>query len=71
MSWLPFIVFGFLAFLALAIYNKLVKLRMAAQAAWVDVHVQLERRHIPPHLDPMRCVADADGRRHLTWRGIA
>ncbi len=45
MTWLPMIVLGFLAFLALAIYNKLVKLRMAAQGAWADVDVQLKRRH--------------------------
>ena len=45
MSWLPIAVLGVLAFLALAIYNKLVKLRMAAQGAWADVDVQLKRRH--------------------------
>ena len=45
MSWLPIVVLAVLAFLALTIYNRLVKLRMAAQGAWADVDVQLKRRH--------------------------
>lgn len=34
-----------LAGLGFVIYNRLVKLRMAAQGAWADVDVQLKRRH--------------------------
>ena len=45
MGWLLFGVVGFLIFLAIVIYNRLVKLRMAAQGAWADVDVQLKRRH--------------------------
>ena len=45
MGWLLFGVVGFLLFLAIVIYNRLVKLRMAAQGAWADVDVQLKRRH--------------------------
>jgi len=45
MGWLLFGVVGFLIFMAIAIYNRLVKLRMASQGAWADVDVQLKRRH--------------------------
>ena len=45
MSWLPWVLLGGLVFLAVGIYNKLVKLRTAAQGAWADVDVQLKRRH--------------------------
>ena len=44
MAWL-LIVLVVLAALALVIYNRLVRLRMAAQGAWADVDVQLKRRH--------------------------
>ena len=45
MSWLPLVLIGALAFLAVGLYNKLVKLRTAARGAWADVDVQLKRRH--------------------------
>ena len=45
MDWLPLVLLGGLAFLAVGIYNKLVKLRTAARGAWADVDVQLKRRH--------------------------
>ena len=45
MSWLPLVLVVAFAVLAVGIYNKLVKLRMAAQGAWADVDVQLKRRH--------------------------
>jgi LemA protein len=45
MSWLPLVLLGGLAFLAVGIYNKLVRLRTAARGAWADVDVQLKRRH--------------------------
>jgi len=34
-----------LAALAFVLYNRLVRLKVAAQAAWADVDVQLKRRH--------------------------
>jgi LemA protein len=45
MSWLPLVLLGGLAFLAVGIYNKLVRLRTSARGAWADVDVQLKRRH--------------------------
>ncbi len=45
MSWLSLAVIGALAFLAVGIYNKRVKLRTASRGAWADVDVQLKRRH--------------------------
>ena len=45
MPWVLLILLVALAALALVIYNRLVRLRMAAQGAWADVDVQLKRRH--------------------------
>jgi len=45
MAWVLLGIVGFVIVLAIAIYNRLVKLRMAAQGAWADVDVQLKRRH--------------------------
>ena len=45
MNWLPIVVVALLAVMALNIYNRLVKFRMAANGAWADVDVQLKRRH--------------------------
>ncbi|RKZ13912.1 LemA family protein [bacterium] len=45
MSWLPLVLVVALIFAAVTIYNRLVKLRIAAQGAWADVDVQLKRRH--------------------------
>jgi LemA protein len=45
MTWFLLIILLLLIFGAVAIYNRLVKLRTAAQGAWADVDVQLKRRH--------------------------
>lgn len=45
MGMILFVVLAAVAGLGLVIYNRLVKLRMAAQGAWADVDVQLKRRH--------------------------
>jgi LemA protein len=45
MGWLALGFVGLLVVLAIGIYNRLVKLRMAASGAWADVDVQLKRRH--------------------------
>ena len=45
MSWLLLIIVLIAVLGAVAIYNRLVKLRTAAQGAWADVDVQLKRRH--------------------------
>jgi len=45
MLWFVLILLAVLVFGAIAIYNRLVKLRTATQGAWADVDVQLKRRH--------------------------
>jgi LemA protein len=45
MSWLLPVLLIVLIVVAVTIYNRLVKLRMAANGAWADVDVQLKRRH--------------------------
>jgi LemA protein len=45
MGWFLIIAAVAVVAAALAIYNRLVRLRMAAQGAWADVDVQLKRRH--------------------------
>jgi LemA protein len=45
MGWLFLGIVAVLVVLAVGIYNRLVKLRMAATGAWADVDVQLKRRH--------------------------
>lgn len=45
MIWLLLALVAGLFVAAIGIYNRLVKLRTAAQGAWSDVDVQLKRRH--------------------------
>lgn len=45
LNWILIAVVGLVAFYAIAIYNKFVKLTQQAKEAWADIDVQLKRRY--------------------------